>query len=117
MLAQNKIQEVQAKSETGNTDHLLSGFSLLPDLQFNVGIKSSLCYTGIKSSLCYTPQRRKAGSKTRFCPYAPMRTKVQKRPADLVELNGVQNISKKLAYYTPKRNSRKKRRFSPFKHT
>jgi hypothetical protein len=138
MFAQNKIQEVQAKSETGNTDRLLSEFSLLPDLQFNVGTKSSLCYTGTKSSLCYTgtksslcytgtksslchtPQRRKAGLKPRFCPYAPIRTKVQKRPADLVGFRGVhevQNISKKLSYYTPKRNSRKKRRFSPFKHT
>ena len=108
MLAQNKIQEVQSiQPNQENTIGLLSEF-LVPDFQFNVGLKSSLCYT---------PQRRKAGSKTRFCPYAPIQTKVQKRSADLVGFQGVQNISKKLAYYTPKRNSRKKRRFSPFKHT
>ena len=111
MFAQNKIhkvQTIQTNQETENAVGLLSKFSLLPDLQF---------HTGTKSSLCYTPQRRKAGSKTRFCPYAPIRPKMQKHPVDLVELNGVQSISKKLSYYTPKRNSRKKRRFSPFKHT
>ena len=103
-------QTIKTNQETENAVGLVSKFSLLPDLQF---------HAGMKSSLCYTPQRRKASSKTRFYPYAPIRTKMQKRPADLVELNlnGVQSIRKKLSCYTPKRNSRKKIRFSPFKHT
>ena len=114
MFAQNKIhkvqkvQTIQTNQETENVVGLLSKFSLLPDLQF---------HAGTKSSLCYTPRHRKAGSKTRFCPYAPIRTKMQKRTVDLVELHGVQSINNKLSFNTPKRNSRQKRRFSPFKHT
>ena len=100
MLAPENIQESQYTHNTEKTP--------LQDVQNN---------TIINLSSCYTPQRRKAGFIPRFCPYAPMRTKVQKRVLDIVEVLEVKSIKKNLTYYTPKRNSREKRRFSPFKHT
>ena len=93
MSAHKTIQELQTNQYTENA----------PLFQFHIGTKSTHCYT---------PRRRKAGLKLRHCPYAPI--KVAKVSADLTEL---QSIKKNLSCYKPRRNTHKKRRFSPFKHT
>ena len=70
---------------------------------------------GIKSTQYYTPQRQKLYPKIRHCPYAPI--KAAKVKADLTKLHSIKSIKKNLFCYKPRRNTHKKRRFSPFKHT
>ena len=96
MSAHKTIQELQTNQCTENA----------PVFQFHIGTKSTHCYT---------PRRCKAGLKLRHCPYAPIKVaKVAQISADLTEL---QSIKRNLSSYKPRRNTRKKRRFSPFKHT
>ena len=77
--------------------------------------KTPVFHSGTKSTQYYTPRRKKLCPKLRYCPYAPIKMdNIVKVSADLTEL---QSIRKNLSCYKPRRNTHKKRRFSPFKHT